>query len=208
MSNQSSDWKKEYSIIFAGSLLVIFFSVLVGSINDKEGGFAFASSVVSADILSNANAYSLRIGSNGVVLSNIHTVPSSVYVGDFFKLNATVLNRSPNNITLAFVGCSNPLSATFEKNVDILQHGVCTVFRYHKVNLAAGGSTTLSTPVSILKSIHQYKATSAGKATAVLQLLYSQGPSTRLVSYKQPFVLTILSKSVRSSHSFSSVTKP
>jgi hypothetical protein len=169
-------------MLIISSLFVMACLLQVQSMIDDNVGTAYA--------LDN----SLPNNSNPVKLILVHTIPSQVHVGDIFKINATAVNNSPKNIVFTFIGCTNPLSAAFDNNVLIIQHGVCTVLRLHQVTLAAGKSTTLSTPLSLVRFVHQYKAINPGKTNGTLQLSYSQLLTNKTLSYEQPFELTILPK--------------
>ncbi len=55
-----------------------------------------------------------------IELTNIHSSPSNIHVGDSFQINATIVNNSPGTIYFNS-GCMSPLSATFDKNIEIGQ---------------------------------------------------------------------------------------
>ncbi len=153
-------------------------------------------SIISDNVVpalaSSASSRSLS-SSNAVMLVHIHTVPSPVHVEDIFKIIVTVSNNSPKSVTLSSIGCTHPLTATFEKNIDIVHHGFCTVKNYYNIALSPGKSTTLSIgTIQRFDGETQYLAINPGKLTVLLQLLYSYDQANFII--KQPFMLNILAK--------------
>jgi hypothetical protein len=131
--------------------------------------------------------------SNAVMLVLIHTIPSPVYAGSIFKINATVFNNSSNSVTLTSIGCKHPLAAIFEKNIEVINHGFCTVTEFYNITVAPEKSTTLS--IGTIQNFDgevQYKAISPGKTTFILQLSYSHGQANYII--KQPFIMNVLPK--------------
>jgi hypothetical protein len=104
----------------------------------------------------------------GIELANIQTSPSQIHVGDSFKINATVVNDSPDTITFNG-GCLSPLSATFDKNVAIGQAMSC--FAIFNVELKPGQNTTVVGP----SSANPYSATSSGTTNANVTFSYQTG---------------------------------
>ena len=104
----------------------------------------------------------------GIELTNIQTSPSQIHVGDSFRINATVVNDSPN--TIYFIGgCQSPLSVTFDKNVAVGQAMGC--FAIFNADLKPGENTTVVGPSSGIL----YTATSAGTTNANITFSYQTG---------------------------------
>ncbi|MFY3740340.1 MAG: hypothetical protein HMLIMOIP_000777 [Candidatus Nitrosomirales archaeon] len=113
---------------------------------------------------------------------DIHTEPSIVHVGDSFRINATVINNTPNTITFKGL-CDSPLSAVFNSNV-IIEHGLaCQGFTI--VELKSGEKTSVVGPSSGIV----YRASNAGMTNARITFTYAiQDEST---SVSKPFAFTI-----------------
>ena len=102
----------------------------------------------------------------GIELTNIHTSPSNIHVGDSFQINATIVNNSPGMIYFNG-GCMSPLSATFDKNVGIGQAMGC--FAIYNANLKSGENTTVVGPSNNIS----YIANSTGTANANVTFSYT-----------------------------------
>jgi hypothetical protein len=133
-----------------------------------------------------ANSSSINNDKNDVTLLNIHTVPSTIHVGDTFTINATVMNHSPNNITITLINCNGPLSASFDKNVNVTQAGFCNKLVFFPIDIKPGESASTSTTAN---SLLQYKASSAGITHSNLQLIYTKNGGPFFIT--QPFVFQI-----------------
>ncbi|MDE1829642.1 MAG: hypothetical protein KGI25_04905 [Thaumarchaeota archaeon] len=101
----------------------------------------------------------------GIELTNIQTSPSQVHVGDSFRINATIVNNSPDTINFNG-GCQSPLSATFDKNVAVGQAMGC--FAIFNAELKSGQNTTVVGPASA----NSYTATSSGITNANVTFAY------------------------------------
>lgn len=134
----------------------------------------------------NTDALAATTGNRGVVLVNTHTDPPKVMTHKGFIINSTVLNDSPNRIQIPLVGCNGPLSASFDKHVEILKTGFCNVMRFKIYDLNPGQSMNVSTRDNLLE---KYAARFNDMTNATLQLLYAQNGT--LLSHTQPFVFTI-----------------
>jgi len=102
----------------------------------------------------------------GIELTNIHTSPSNIHVGDSFQINATIVNNSPGMIYFNG-GCMSPLSATFDKNVGIGQAMGC--FAIYNANLKSGENTTVVGPSNNIS----YIANSTGTTNANVTFSYT-----------------------------------
>ena len=113
----------------------------------------------------------LPVFGQGIEFANIQTNPSEVHVGDSFQINATIQNNSPDIIYFNG-GCLSPLSATFDKNVDIGQAMGCLAI--FNANLKPGDNTTIVGPSSGIL----YTANSSGTTNANITLTYQIGNET------------------------------
>ena len=107
----------------------------------------------------------------GIELTNIQTSPSQVHVGDSFRINATVVNNSPDTIYFNG-GCQSPLSAIFGKNVAVGQAMGC--FAIFNVVVKPGQNATVVGP----SSSNSYTATSLGITNANVTFAYQMGNKT------------------------------
>ncbi|MDE1863581.1 MAG: hypothetical protein KGI33_11820 [Thaumarchaeota archaeon] len=106
-----------------------------------------------------------------IELTNIHTEPPQVNVGDSFRINATIVNNSTDTILLDG-GCQSPLSASFDKNVVIGHAMGC--FALLNLVLPPGHDTTVAAP----GSSNSYTASSPGVTDARLTLAYHLANNT------------------------------
>jgi hypothetical protein len=128
--------------------------------------FSLTSLILVACFLTSVPAFA-----QAVELTNIHISPSQVYAGDSFRINATVVNNSPDTINFNG-GCQSPLSATFDKNVAVIQAMGC--FAIFNVQLMPGQNTTIVGP----SSANSYTATSSGITNANVTFAYQTGNRT------------------------------
>ena len=106
----------------------------------------------------------------GVKILQVHTMPSSVAVGNTFSVQGIVFNNSTATITFANGTCNSPVSIDFNKNVMMENQGVA--------------SCTTATPVVTLKPQEHsailspnlsgiaYKATAPGMTNATISFTY------------------------------------
>ena len=105
----------------------------------------------------------------GVDLIDIHPSPLNVKTGNTFELIATVVNNSPDSITLPAGRCDSPLTAFFKANVVIRQDQFqgCTAAST-PFELNQGEEITVAGPVPGLL----YQAIKAGKTPATATVYY------------------------------------
>lgn len=121
-----------------------------------------------------------------IELANIHTSPSNIHVGDSIKINATIINNSPDVISFNS-GCMSPLSATFDNNVGINQAMGCLAI--YVQNLQPGENTTVVGPGNSIS----YIANSIGSTNANVTFSYTvENKSQNTLS--KPFTFDILEK--------------
>lgn len=154
-------------------LLLMILPMILGTSSTNTFAFAATSSISGID-------------ARGVVLVMTHTEPEKVMTHKDFSINSTVLNGSPNKIQVPVVSCNGPLSASFDKGVDLVGTGFCNKMRFKVYDLYPGQSMNVSTKDNLLE---KYVPRSTGTTNATLQLLYAQNGT--LLSHTQPFVFTI-----------------
>ena len=122
----------------------------------------------------------------GIEFTNIQTNPKQVHVGDSFRINATIVNNSPNEISFNG-GCQSPISATFDKNVVINQALGCLAIM--NVQLKPGQNITVSGP----SATNLYNANSPGSTNVNVTFSYQAGNKSNIVS--KNFNMNILGQS-------------
>jgi hypothetical protein len=118
-----------------------------------------------------------------IELANIHTSISNIHVGDLIKINATIINNSPDMISFNS-GCMSPLAATFDNNVGISQAMGC--FAIYVQNLKPGENTTVVGPSNSIS----YIANSTGTTNANVTFSYTvENKSQNTISKSFTFVI-------------------
>ena len=107
-----------------------------------------------------------------IELTDIHTDPTQVHVGDSFQVNATIVNNSTDTI-LFNGGCQSPLSTSFDKNVILGQAMGC--FALFNQILLPGHNATVISP----GSGNSYTAASSGDTNANLTFVYHFSNNTQ-----------------------------
>ncbi len=123
----------------------------------------------------------------GVDLIDIHPSPLNVKTGNTFELIATVVNNSPDSITLPAGRCDSPLTAFFKANVAIRQDKFqgCTAAST-PFELNQGEEVTVAGPVPGTL----YQAIKAGKTPATATVYYLT-ENMQPGNVTKPFVFTI-----------------
>ncbi len=109
---------------------------------------------------------------NNIELVDPQTQPSSIHVGDSFKLSVLVVNNSPDTIRF-YGGCSSPLSASFDKNVVGVDNLVACL-ALTNITLKPGEKMTVAGPSSNIS----YTASATGITNATLSFSYQIGENT------------------------------
>lgn len=124
--------------------------------------------------------------SGGVPLLAIHTQPIVVHVGNFFRIQAMVLNNSPGPISFAAGPCDSTVSAMFNKNVVVKHEVSCfagtasTSAATHLVKLRPGEKvSTIGTPIGTT-----YQAVASGSTIASVTFHYQLGNGANASSIK------------------------
>jgi len=71
----------------------------------------------------------------GVKIIDVHTIPSTVVVGNTFSIRGTVTNNSTATITFPNGTCNSPVSIDFNKNVMIENQGTASCTTGHQMLL-------------------------------------------------------------------------
>lgn len=127
------------------SIIVIFASSLV-----------FVSNTVFADT------------TNNIEIQNILVQPSMIKVGDTFTINATLINNSPNSISLQRGVCEGPFSVIFDNHVTVVQNKIACPMMLMIQKLDPGQKTAGTSPGSALI----YRAAESGTANATVTFSY------------------------------------
>lgn len=152
------------------------------------------SSILSS-IITNAIADDNSNVSDGsyVYISYVEIVPSSLIVGDTFKIKAVVVNNS--NTTITYRGlCESPISAEFDDHVIVEHVPACLGFTINE--LKPGESVEVTGPSSGVV----YKAGSAGLVKAVVTFTYYVDSSVERAS--KEFTIAIDDRSVEVDEQF------
>jgi hypothetical protein len=130
----------------------------------------------------------------GVKIENIQTLPSSIIVGQTFKISATLVNNSSKPIFVDYGSCESPFSVTFDNHVLVNEtHPICKL-NILEQKLNPGEKTTATSPNLDLV----YRAAENGTANATIKFPYKiwnqtiQSNSNEIVS--KPFSFTIYGK--------------
>lgn len=125
---------------------------------------------------------------SNVELLDIHTEPSAVHVGETFRVNATVINNTPDTITFN-AGCESPLVAKFDKNVVTEQEIACLAFMI--VEVKPGEKISVVGPAAGIA----YRASNAGVTSANVTFAYAIRNESTSVS--KTFAFTIADEEVK-----------
>ena len=115
-----------------------------------------------------------------VGLVDPQTQPSSIHVGDSFRLSVLVVNNSTDTIHFNG-GCSSPISASFDTNI-IRTDNLIGCLAITNITLKPGENTTVTGPSSNIK----YTALSSGMTNTTLSFSYQLGESSNTISKSFP----------------------
>ena len=139
-----------------------------------------ASSSTTFVVDNNAIYHDTAFLSGGVLLLAIHTQPIVVHAGNFFRIQAMVLNNSPGTISFAAGPCDSTVSAIFNKNVVVKHEVSCfagaasTSAATHLVKLRPGEKVSIiGTPIGTT-----YQAVASGLTIASVTFHYQIGTGT------------------------------
>ncbi|MGI0027115.1 MAG: hypothetical protein ACREAD_04660 [Nitrosopumilaceae archaeon] len=113
-----------------------------------------------------------KADAQGIEILNPQVQPATIMVGDTFEINATLINNSPNTITVQN-GCAGPFSVVFDSHATVGLKKVCNWMAI-QIILHPGENITGSSLASNLA----YTATAAGTANATVTFSYVVGNET------------------------------
>lgn len=123
--------------------------------------------------------------SNNLGIYDINTIPDTIHVGDVIRINATLVNNTPNIISVHNV-CISPFTVGFDKNVKVNLKEPCRFFAITK-SLKAGEKMTVTGPGSNL----EYIATHVGTTNASITFSYGLENASSLSSLSKSILFTI-----------------
>jgi hypothetical protein len=144
----------------------------------------------------------------GVKILDVHTLPSTVVVGNTFSIRGNVINNSTATITFPNGTCNSPVSIDFNKNVMIENRGTasCTT-AMPDVTLKPGEQSSILYPY--LSGI-AYRAIAPGMTNATISFSYGvkipTGKSTISDNISRLYTFDIQATSQRTSSQ--SISKP
>ncbi len=106
---------------------------------------------------------------SNVEIQDIQVQPSTIKVGDTFKVNATLVNNYPIPIFLTSGVCQAPFSVTFDNHVAVNQNQIICPAMAVLQKIEPSGKTTITSPSFALT----YRATEEGTANATVTIPYS-----------------------------------
>jgi hypothetical protein len=131
-----------------------------------------ASSSMAFVIDNNAIYHDTAFLSGGVVLLTTHTQPIVVHVGNFFRVQAMVLNNSTGTISFTAGPCDSTVSAIFNKNVVVK----------HEVSCFAGAALT-SAAANLVKLRPGEKVSIIGTPIGTTYQAVASGPTIASVTF-------------------------
>jgi hypothetical protein len=131
-----------------------------------------ASSSTAFVIDNNATYHDTAFLSGGVLLLTTHTQPIVVHVGNFFRVQAMVLNNSTGTISFTAGPCDSTVSAIFNKNVVVK----------HEVSCFAGAALTSAT-ANLVKLRPGEKVSIIGTPIGTTYQAVASGPTIASVTF-------------------------
>jgi hypothetical protein len=131
-----------------------------------------ASSSTAFVIDNNAIYHDTAFLSGGVLLLTTHTQPIVVHVGNFFRVQAMVLNNSTGTISFTAGPCDSTVSAIFNKNVVVK----------HEVSCFAGAALT-SAAANLVKLRPGEKVSIIGTPIGTTYQAVASGPTIASVTF-------------------------
>ncbi len=127
---------------------------------------------------------SIAVGpTNPVDISNIRIQPSTVKVGDKFAITATLLNNSPNSISIGISPCGEPFPISFDNHIIIYQEENVTCAYYileeridpgkNTTQTSPGAPITTGKPMVNTPQTVFFKAVQAGIENATISFAYN-----------------------------------
>ena len=170
---------RKLNLVLIFPLVVILITVAMLAVPLGQDRYSYSQSPIT-----NSTA---NMTTTGVDLIDIHPTPLNVKTGNTFELIATVVNNSPDTITLPAGRCDSPLTAFFMANV-VIRHDQfqgCTATST-PFELNQGEEVTVAGPVPGTL----YQAIKAGKTPATATVYYLT-ENMQPGNVTKPFVFTI-----------------
>lgn len=122
--------------------------------------------VILASVMQLNQVRGENVGDVGI--KNIQALPRVIIEGHLFKVNATLVNNSPNPILVENGACDAPFSVTFDKHALVRKNEIyCTLqLLVHRID--PGNQMTFTSPYSALS----YVAQSGGPVNATITFPY------------------------------------
>ena len=118
---------------------------------------------------------------NSIVIQNIQTLPTTIIIGQTFKINATLANNSPNPIFVEHGSCEAPFSVTFDNHVVIRTNNVTCTLQLIEQRLDPGTKITSTNPNLDLT----YVAAENGTVNATVSFPYNVWNQTSQSNIKE-----------------------
>lgn len=106
---------------------------------------------------------------SGAVIENIQTLPTSIIIGQTFKINATLANNSTHPIFIEHGSCGSPFSVTFDNHVVVRTNNVTCTLQLIEQRLDPGTKITSTSPYLDLT----YVAAQNGTVNATVSFPYN-----------------------------------
>lgn len=131
---------------------------------------------------------------NDITVQDIQTLPTAIIIGQTFKINATLINNSPNPIFIEHGSCGSPFSVTFDNHVVVRTNNVTCTLQLIEQRLDPGTKITSTSPYLDLT----YMAAQNGTVNATVSFPYNFWNQTSQSNTKEnitkPFSFTIYPK--------------
>lgn len=132
---------------------------------------------------------------NNVEIINIQTHPSMIKLGDVFTVNATLVNNSPNPISIVSSPCEVPFTVKFDNHITIdVKKGIGCPLMNIVQTINSGDKTTGTSPSS---QSFTYRTTQIGTTNATITFSYlvrnqtDHNPSTIAKTISKSFSFVI-----------------
>ncbi|MDE1813242.1 MAG: hypothetical protein KGI05_01125 [Thaumarchaeota archaeon] len=106
---------------------------------------------------------------SGAVIENIQTLPTSIIIGQTFKINATLVNNSTHPIFIEHGSCGSPFSVTFDNHIMVRTNNVTCTLQLIEQRLDPGTKITSTSPYLDLT----YVAAQNGTINATVSFPYN-----------------------------------
>jgi hypothetical protein len=152
---------------FKTTILIIISLLVIGNVFESAAGQK------NLQLASTVNSH--------LILRDINTVPSSIYVNNTFSIVATLMNNSSKTLMISNNGCKGePLSASFDKSVNVTQGSpFCNLLITPFFSMKPNTSKTITTGNKNDASSDHYKAMLPGIITSLLKVEFKSKNDNR-----------------------------